>query len=130
MRISARALDFILITIMSRIDEMLDSAREQNVNHSHSIEDAYSFGVDGRNAGTGVPEETFEDDEPKEESISGNCPECGERGGLRAKWGKDRVEVHCTECGVELLEYAGSASPSAILNSSDRDGFSVRFRDS
>jgi Zn ribbon nucleic-acid-binding protein len=115
---------------MSRIDDMLDGAIEQSENQGHSIEDAYAFGVDGNNPGTGVPDETFEDDEPTEESISGNCPECGERGGLRAKWGKDRVEVHCTECGIELLEYAGDAVPSAILNSSDREGFSVRFRDS
>jgi Zn ribbon nucleic-acid-binding protein len=108
---------------------MLDSAREQSENQGHSIEDAFAFGVDGKNPGTGVPDETFEEDEPTEESLSGNCPECGERGGLRAKWGKDRVEVHCTECGIELLEYAGDAVPSAILNSSERDGFSIRFRD-
>lgn len=108
---------------------MLDSAGEQSENQGHSIDDAFAFGVDGSNPGTGVPEETFEEDESKTESISGNCPECGERGGLRAKRGKDRVEVHCTECGIELLEYAGSASPSAVLNSSDKDSFSVRFHD-
>lgn len=115
---------------MSRIDEMLNGAREQSENQGHSIEDAFAFGVDGRNAGTGVSREAFEDDEPEMESISGACPECGERGGLRTKWGKDRVEVHCTECETELLEYAGDATPSAIINTSDRDAFSVRFRDS
>jgi len=113
---------------MSRINDILENAKEQNNEQSLSLDDAFAFGVNGRSEGTGVPRKVFE--EPEVESISGVCPECEERGGLNAKQGKDRVEVYCDECGVELLEYSGSASPSAILNSSDRDGFSVRFRDS